>query len=210
MTVTDGRTTRYAIFATTCLLILSIPVWSSPITDSETAARWTAFVLQVSGFYLVWRDLQRLKSHLGLKGVRDWFRSFFPKAKHQIIYAEASGTITASASASAITGPSPNATIDERLAGLERGQTELFLAVGQVRAEIQKAVNDAVESNQVAVAKVETKLNGFIQEIRGAATTLFHFESMGLILFASGSLLSTIPQECAWLLDLFWMRLLSL
>ncbi len=166
--------------------------------------RWAALVLQVIGFAIVMRDIFKASKALGRPGFRDWVKGLFSSPPVNIVTGKGHGVIALTGSASAEVGPSPNATVEERLTLLETKHTNLVKDLGQLRSQTKQDKQEVVTLVYEETAKVVRTVEEVKSSLREAQEGTLHVETLGVVFFGLGSILSTIPGEVAAVLWWAW------
>lgn len=199
----DQRTQRYAASAAAVLAVACLPL-ADPLTSPEAAVRYAALVLQVIGFAIVMRDIFKASKAMGRPGFRDWLKGWFSSPPVNIVAGTGYGFLPLSGSASAEAGPSPNATVEERLTLLETKHTNLLKDFGHLRSQTKQDKQEVMTLVYEETAKVVRTVEEVKSNLREAQAGTLHVDTLGVVFFGLGSILSTIPGEVAAVLWWAW------
>jgi hypothetical protein len=174
---------------------------------SEPLVRWTGLVLQLLGIATVIVGIEqtrRLFNHPSFLSVAAaWLKQFPPLKRNIVIGGVAAGEINLDgmkARGYATSNPPPNASVDDRLASLERNVRHLnkriddaFQEIDKTESAHTKALEKEKQERRAEDSKIASKL-----EISG--TGGLHVSAIGAIWLIIGVILGTGSVEIAkWL-----------
>ncbi len=174
-----------------------------PISCAERQIRWTGMALELGGLAMAFVGLysdhkqhggQTFKEHLSI------WRHQRPRYRRNVIMAAGSGIVSVSgvASGHGFTSLGPNATLEERVASLEKKfiiiSTEQHTTSVLFKQEFQK-VSDKLKEETLKREAGDLRID---RKLKDAIAGGFYLQATGAIYFALGLFFSTASLELAY------------
>lgn len=189
-------------FWLTVLGAFIVPVVVLVWWPQENCIRYTGLVLQLAGIGTVWlgiRETRKLFKHPTFwQQARAWF-SRRPRYGGRVIAVGALMAASASVAGrmSVSTSPRPDATLEERMAVLERNlayvRDDLTRFQNKTEEDIRRQ-EQAIKQEQQERSKDVQELN---EKLKGAETGGLHISAMGALWLLAGVIMGTIPDDLA-------------
>jgi hypothetical protein len=169
----------------------------------EAGIRWAGFFLQALGLVAVAFGLEETRKLFGRPSTWEWLSRWWRRrpSYHPKSVTIRAGGASASMGASVATitaGHRPGASLEERVAALERDferlQEQVTKAEQQLRDELQKLHTQERQEREEA----DKQLKKLLEELSVGG---LHLEIRGLIWLFFGIAFATVPGELAWLVQ---------
>lgn len=173
----------------------------------EDTFRYAGLVLQMMGFAITARSLASKRLAFGRPGLSQRIRQHWRNRPHfpRTVYAELKAQ---EGSSDEFFGrgtvlPSRSSPVEHRLSVLEQNLQDLSAEIGQLsqdyrtsKKEIVRMLRDESKSRKNAVETLDRRVSGVLVGGLG-------MESVGVLVFAIGVMLSTVPSEISCFLRYF-------
>lgn len=195
----EARQIWIAAFAIPCVLLLcwiALPNW-------EPRIRYTGMLLELMGLATVALGIRETRSLFSrpslLQVARAWF-SRFPGFRQDVKVIVGSGGISmggASVSAFGSSGPAPTATLEERVAILEKSVNQAHLLIHEANRKIAQETQQRQSEIEVVKRELEDGDSKNKQLLEAAAAGGLYLETTGVFWLAFGITLATASNEIA-------------
>jgi hypothetical protein len=195
----------WANIALVSITIAVVFVWPGPVvsgTPSDFRVRAWGMVLQLLGVYTVWRDLTGTAREFGeesiMGGTWTWLKQGFnPKTIILCASGCASAGSVGSARATVRAGIDSNASVDGRIAALERYVQQIDADVAGAFSEIRLTENKISEKFDQKSSVLERSIRATETRLRSAVIGNYPVLLFGAVWLAFGIILSSIAPEIA-------------
>lgn len=185
------------------LIGIGLPLVAARLFPTEFGFRLVGFSLQVLGVWIVWVGIRGTREQFEVPGWRDQVKAWtasFPRLRERVI----SASITLSGSADIASGraygwhgTAPGATLDERVAAIEknlRNVRDEFSAHQKEADDRARAHDDEMKRERAERKAADKEIQDKIKETE---TGGLHLNWSGVWWLLSGTICSTFPEGLA-------------
>lgn len=191
------------------IALLAIPTvglicWAV-LSNWEPRIRFTGMSLEVLGLFTVAYGLRETRTLFGRPSLlavsRDWLRDF-PRFRHELRMVAGTAAITLNGvglSGTATVGVAPTASLEERVAALEKNFNQAHLLIHEAQRKIDREAElrkSGVESEKRAREVGDEKNRQLVEE---AAAGGLYLEAIGVLWLFFGIIMATASNELACL-----------